>query len=189
MREDSSGTVDTALRANCHNEHCKLLELFGLYLDLNVLGFLLFALALGQTEAPKKAQHSRILGHYQPIEVPDPSITRIIEQLMGQMLAQATSLPAILNESRVLGLVGVRFTVEAYHRDNLILLVGIQRDQREVVGAIDVSEILGLLVAQLLHGTEEAQVDRLLAATTVEPLQRRSVLGLDEPNGDVFPVG
>jgi len=61
------------------DERCRSLGLFGLYLDLNVLGFLLFALALGQTEAPKKVQHSRILVHYQPIEVLDPSITRIIE--------------------------------------------------------------------------------------------------------------
>ena len=48
LREDSSGTVDTALRINGYDKRCRFLGLFWLYLDLNILGPLLVALALGQ---------------------------------------------------------------------------------------------------------------------------------------------
>src|SRR5918912_1511938 len=91
---------------------------------------------------------------------------------MGQTQAQPAPLPAIFDDGRVLGPVGAPFAVEAYHRDDLVVIIRIERNQREVVNVIDVSEVSGLPIGQLLYMAKEAQANRPFAKAAVEPLQR-----------------
>ena len=107
-------------------------------------------------------------------------------------LSRASSLSsrvkAILDEGRVLGPLATRFAVVAHERDDLVRIVGIQRDKSEVVNAVDVSEELGLLLGKLLQGTEEAQIDRLLAEPSVEALEGGHVVGPDKAKRNIDPA-
>jgi hypothetical protein len=145
--------------------------------------------ALGKIKTAKDSEHAPITTHYQPIETPNPPITSNIHQEVSQTQTQPTSLPAISDESRILGSLSTRIAVVRYDRDDLVWIIGIQSDQCEAVNRIDMSEITGLLVGQPLHGTEEAQVDRPVAKAPVKPLEGGSVIGLDRPNRDDHPVG
>lgn len=139
-------------------------------LDLDTTGIIFSMLTLRQVESLKEVQHTSVLAHYQRVKEPNSFITRFIYQLMRQVQAQPTPLPAVLDESGVLGPVTTRFAVVAYDSGDLVRFVRIQGNQLEVIDVIDMSEILGLLIGELLHGTEEAQVDRLIAKASVEPL-------------------
>jgi hypothetical protein len=55
-------------------------------------------------------------------------------------------LPAILDECRVLGFACPHFAVEAYHRDDLVPLVWVQRNQREAVDAIYASQMFSHMI-------------------------------------------
>jgi hypothetical protein len=55
-------------------------------------------------------------------------------------------LPAVLDECRILGFACSHFAVEAYHRDDLVLLVWVQRNQREAVDAIYTSQMLSHMI-------------------------------------------
>jgi hypothetical protein len=56
-----------------------------------------------------------------------------------------------------------------------------------VIHAICAGEVLGLLVRQLFHRTEEAQIDGTFAASSVEPLQGESIVGRNDAKGDLGP--
>jgi hypothetical protein len=69
------------------------------------------------------------------------------------------------------------------------LVVGISRDESEVVHPVGVSEVLGLLFGELVERPEEAQVDRALATAPKEPLEGGSVAGLNSPKRDLVSTG
>jgi hypothetical protein len=94
-----------------------------------------------------------------------------------------------LNNGRVLGPLVARFAIVAHDRDDLVLVVGLYRDESEVVHPVGVSEVLGLLLGELVEGPEEAQIDRPLATPSEEPLQGGSVARLDKPKRDVVCAG
>jgi hypothetical protein len=98
----------------------------------------------------------------------------------SQRHPQPEPLLAILDEGCVLGFLCDRFAIVAHARDDSFR---VQRDERELVLAIHVSEILCLLFGGLLYRTEEAQVDSGIAKPLMEALQRRYVVGLDNPLG------
>lgn len=98
-------------------------------------------------------------------------------------------LPAILDEGSVLGPLAAPFAVVAHDRDDLVLVLGIRGDQTDVVHAIGVGEVPGLLVGRLLQRTEAAQVDGTLATPSMEPLQGGSVLRADGAKRSIRPVG
>ena len=60
-------------------------------------------------------------------------------------------------------------------------LVALQH-QRDPFDVVDIGEPLGVLVGQLLHRCEEAQVDRLRRLLAVKVLQGRDVVGADRPD-------
>ncbi len=86
----------------------------------------------------------------------NPSIKRSLDKLLGQYGAQTTSLPTIFGNSCILGPVTFRYSDEAYNGNYLVWLSGIQRNQCEVVHAIYIGEVPGLLGPQLFHRKEEA---------------------------------
>ena len=98
-------------------------------------------------------------------------------------------MPAIFDDGRVLGLLFARFAVVAHDGDDLVLIVGIYRDESEVVCSVDVSEVLGILFGELIEGPEEAQIGRALATASEEPLQGGSAAGLNNPKRDIVPAG
>jgi hypothetical protein len=56
-----------------------------------------------------------------------------------------------------------------------------------VIYAIGAGEVEGLLVRQLLHRTEEAQVDVTFAASSVEALQGGSIVWPNDAKRDLDP--
>lgn len=93
----------------------------------------------------KKVQHTLVLGHYETIQESNPFITRYVDEMASQAYPQPVFLPAVLDEGRILGPLTFGFAVVTYDRDDLVWLVRIERNQREVIYTVDVSEILGLL--------------------------------------------
>src|SRR3954447_18520496 len=149
----------------------RLLSRFGGELDLHVLDAFLFVLFFGKIEVTKKFQHALVLTHHQRVEVPNSLIPRFVDQPTGEVYPYPVILPAIFNDGRVLGMFFTRFAIITHDREDLVLIVGIQRDESEVVDTVDLSKVLGLLIGKLIQRTEEAQIDRPLAAASKEPLQ------------------
>jgi len=58
-----------------------------------------------------------------------------------------------------------------------------------VVYAVNMSKVLGLLFGELRKGTEEAQIDRPLAAPSKKPLHEGSVLRPNEPKRNIDAAG
>src|SRR5215211_5088589 len=104
---------------------------------------------------------------------------------MGQSCPYPLALPTILHERSVLSSFVTWFASVAYDGDDLLWVLGMQSDQAEVIHAISASEVAGLLVRQLLHRTEKAQIDGTFAAASVEPLQGGSVLWPNDAKGDL----
>ena len=102
-----------------------MLARLGRKLDLHVLCASFFVLLFGKIEMPEEFQHALVLAHHQRVEVPYPLGTRYVDQPPGQVYPYPVTLPAILDDGRVLGLLFARFAILAHDSDNLVSIVGI----------------------------------------------------------------
>ena len=133
-----------------------------------MLDAVLSALVLGKIQMSKKLQHARVLALHHRVEVPNPFVSRFVDQPAGQVYLHLEALPTVLDEGRVLGLLAIRFAVVAHERDDLVRIVRIQCYESEVVYAVDVGEQPGLLFGKLLQRAEEAQIYSLLAKASMK---------------------
>ncbi|HEY6712222.1 MAG TPA: hypothetical protein VI055_08115 [Rubrobacter sp.] len=95
---------------------------------------------------PQNAEHTFVPTFHERIKRSNPVASRFVDQLMGQGRPYPLALPTILHQRGVLGSFISRLAGVAYDGDDLVRVLGIQRDQAEVIHAIGAGEVAGLLV-------------------------------------------
>ena len=122
------------------------LDLFGGEPNLHYLLTVFHSLMLGKIEVAQNVQHTLVRALYERVKETNPVTSRYFDQPMGQARPYPLALPPVLDQRRVLGSLVARCSGVAYDADDLVLVLGIQGDQAEVVRAVGASEVPSLLV-------------------------------------------
>ena len=104
------------------------------------------------------------------------------DQVIDQMCRDAQSLMRIVDRKRYLGAAGRRDDIPCAAHDHLLPAFGEHRDQRHVVGEVDIEEELDLALAEAALWRKEPSVQCLAAEPADSSEHFGAVAGLQRPD-------